>query len=68
MDGESCAPVAGRGESRKRDVDERSCPKVLSCRDLGERRRQGAKDDKSAPWRTRTSNPLIKSQMLCQLS
>ena len=43
-------------------------PKSLRLADLGEALRDDAKECPSAPRRTRTFNPLIKSQMLCQLS
>lgn len=42
--------------------------KSLSFTDLSEGLREDAKPSESAPCRTRTYNPLIKSQMLCRLS
>jgi hypothetical protein len=39
-------------------------PIVESCDDM----REDVVESKNAPCRTRTYNPLIKSQLLCQLS
>jgi hypothetical protein len=43
-------------------------PNSLQDASLGDVVREDAQESKSAPRRTRTFNPLIKSQMLCQLS
>jgi integrase len=67
------------GDVQGRDVSE-SCAKEggaglapphcnpLDSSDLGTSGRPVAESDASAPRRTRTYNPLIKSQLLCQLS
>ena len=57
----------GRAE-RSKDETRKKTPKPLLIADLGDGVRSGATAGKSAPRRTRTFNPLIKSQMLCQLS
>lgn len=42
--------------------------KALRIAELGDAVRDDAIECESAPSRTRTENPLIKSQLLCQLS
>ena len=43
-------------------------PNVLPIADLCDDVRKDAAKSETAPCRTRTYNPLIKSQLLCQLS
>jgi hypothetical protein len=68
LDGENGGMVAGHGEKAKGNCPEISKSNSLIAKTLDKERRDVASAGGSAPWRTRTSNPLIKSQMLCQLS
>jgi hypothetical protein len=60
--------VASGGEEKDAGSQECTQPNVLSINGLGEGRQIPAKTGESAPRRIRTYDPLIKSQLLCQLS
>ena len=66
--GKSGQIVASDGEESVTVTDEVNKPQVLTLSRDDNDRQAVATVGESAPWRTRTSNPLIKSQMLCQLS
>ena len=67
------ARETGRTDARPCDGQQKreaqkETPKPLQIADLSDDVRGDANESESAPRRTRTFNPLIKSQMLCQLS
>ncbi len=68
LSGETWPEAARSGESDSPRNDDAACRNVLPVNTLDDKRPDVAASGKSAPRWTRTNNPLIKSQMLCQLS
>ena len=58
--------VTVRTEASEEEKPDRGKP--LQIADLCDEMPEDAADDETASCRTRTYNPLIKSQLLCQLS
>jgi hypothetical protein len=61
-------PIATESDSLRNGLEEANAQKVLNCARESDALREGASDFESTPRRTRTFDPLIKSQLLYQLS
>ncbi len=61
-------PIATESDSLRNGLGEANAQKALNCAGESDALREGASDFENAPRRTRTFDPLIKSQLLYQLS
>ena len=61
-------PIATESDSLRNGLGEDNAEKALNCARKSDALREGASDFENAPRRTRTFDPLIKSQLLYQLS
>jgi hypothetical protein len=64
LEGKTRHPAGSDGERQEANGRVTVCPNVLPIDDLGSQRRLLATAGKSAPWRTRTSNHLIRSHVI----